>query len=120
MSVVTGAGLSGTNALKTTISNGGNADWHVQVQQAGLNIVSEKTYTIRFSAKSDSNKPISLALQQTISPYTVYSSQNVAITPTATTYTFTYLSTVNDATAALNFNIGGNTITVYLDNISVQ
>jgi hypothetical protein len=120
MAVVTGAGLSGTNALKVTISLPGSAFWHVQVTQPGISISSGKTYTISFMAKASANKDINVVLQQDVSPFTNYWSQNLTVTTAANTYTYAFNSTVNDANTALRFNVGGNTTTVYIDKVSVK
>ena len=117
---VSGAGLSGANALKVSISNGGSAAWNVQVTQQ-VSIESGKTYTIRFRAKADAQKNIQVMLQKWSSPYTAYWVQDVSVGTSPDTYgEYTFTSNVTDPTARLVFNLGGNTTDIYLDEIIVS
>src|SRR6185295_712315 len=120
MAVVTNAGLSGTNALKVTITNGGTADWHVQPKQV-IGLTSGKTYQISFMGKADAAKTVTILLQQSVSPYTVYWQQTVNLATSGATFgPYSYTATATDAAVNLNFNLGGNTIAAYLDKIAVM
>jgi hypothetical protein len=119
-SVVTGAGLSGTNAARVTITNGGTADWHVQLRQS-LPITAGKTYTLTFMGKAAATRTMKLAIQQLNDPWTTYwTSPVVNLTTSAQTFgPFTFNSANTDATTLLEFYVGASTATVYLDKVIV-
>jgi chitodextrinase len=117
--VVAGAGLSGTNALKTTIANGGGGDWRVQANQT-IGLTAGKTYRIGFKAKADAARTMRVVLQQSGGAWKEYLSQTVSLTSAATAYgSFTLVSTVTDASTQLKFYMGGSTAAVYLDQVVV-
>jgi GH35 family endo-1,4-beta-xylanase/co-chaperonin GroES (HSP10) len=119
MSVVTNGNLSGTNSLRICPStNPGTLEWHVQVSET-TPIQSGKTYTITVMAKADAARQMSVAIQESASPYTTYFAQTVNLTTAAQTFTFTYNSTVTDATAQLKFYVGANTSCVNIDKVSM-
>jgi len=119
MSVVTNGNLSGTNSLRICPStNPGTLEWHVQVSET-TPIQSGKTYTISVMAKADAARQMSVAIQGSASPYTTYFAQTVNLTTAAQTFTFTYNSTVTDATAQLKFYVGANTSCVNIDKVSM-
>jgi len=119
MSVVTNGNLSGTNSLRICPSTSpGTLEWHVQVSET-TPIVSGKTYTISVMAKADAARQMSVAIQESASPYTTYFAQTVNLTTAAQTFTFTYNSTVTDATAQLKFYVGANTSCVNIDKVSM-
>lgn len=117
MAVINPGGLSGANALKVTPTNGGTADWHIQIQQA-RGITSGKTYTISFMARADAAKTIRVALQKNASPWTEYWSQSVNVTTNAASYgPYTFNCTVTEPNTLFKFYVGGNTVVVYLDKV---
>jgi predicted alpha-1,2-mannosidase len=119
MAAVTGAGLSGTYALKNTITNGGTLDWHVQIMQL-FPLTSGKSYKITFKAKADAGKTIKVVFQQNYSPYSQYYNQAVNVTTSAADYgTFTYNCTTTDANVNFMFFTGGNNSAVYIDKVVV-
>jgi hypothetical protein len=121
---VTGAGMSGTNALMATILDGKTSDWYIKVQQP-FTLVSGKTYTISFMAKSNSgSRYMGVAMQQYGGSDTTYWYQGVNLTTTAQTFgPFTFTCNSNDSTNRLRFDIGGNGTTsqqVYIDKVIVS
>ena len=120
MSVVTNGNLSGVNSLRVCpSSNPGTLEWHVQVSQT-TPIVTGKTYQIRFMAKADAARQLSVNLQELASPYTTYFSQTIDLTTAAQTFTFTYTADVTDATALMKFYLGANSSCVHIDNVSMM
>jgi mannan endo-1,4-beta-mannosidase len=119
MSAVTGAGLSGTNALKVTFTNGGTNPWNAQVNQ-NFAITSGKTYKISFMAKAAAARTMNVMLQQSTSPYTAYWNQTVNLTTTAQSFgPYTFTCNTTDADSVLRFNLGGNASTVYIDSVVI-
>jgi mannan endo-1,4-beta-mannosidase len=119
MSVMSDAGLSGTNALKVSFANSGSDPWNAQVNQ-DFPIQSGKTYTISFMARADAPRSMSLILQQSAAPYSAYWYKEVNLATTAETfgpYTFTCNDT--DPAAVFRFNLGGDANGVYIDKVVI-
>jgi|GEM_PF-3494458 len=117
----TASQLSGANSafidLGTVVGGAANA-WQVQLMQGGFPVYAGTSYTVTFTAKAASNRNITVSLLQTVSPYTTYASQNVAITTTKNTYTLTFPITTTDLNSVgLYFMLGESNADVYLDNI---
>ncbi|MBN1995984.1 carbohydrate-binding protein [candidate division KSB1 bacterium] len=121
VTAVTGAGLSGINAARITMSNGGTENWHIQFEQT-FGVENGKTYEVTFIAKADAPKEIQLTFQQTTDPYTnywVYYGINVG-TSAAVYGPLTFDCDVTDPNAKFKFHIGGNTTTIYIDNVTIM
>ncbi|NQT24340.1 carbohydrate-binding protein [candidate division KSB1 bacterium] len=120
VTAVTDAGLSGVNAAQITMPDGGTENWHVQFEQV-FGLESGKTYEITFMAKADASKQIQLTFQQTVDPYANYwVNSGITIGTSAATYgPYTYNCDVSDSGAKFKFHIGGNTTTIYIDNIVI-
>lgn len=117
ITVVTAAGLSGDNALKATMENGGVDPWNAQINQ-NLPVQSGKTYTISFMAKADAPRSISAMLQQNQQPYGSLWYQEISLTTTAQTFgPYTFTCSGDDPTAVLRFNVGGDSTGVTIDNV---
>ena len=125
-SAVTGAGLSGTNALYVDVVNANNENWTLQPYNV-LNFKLEvgKTYEISFMAKAQSARTIGVALQgqQTNTEYWVN-----YVNPTTTAQTFgpyLYTCTNNTVTANSTFTIAfylakGVISDVWIDKVIVK
>ncbi len=118
-SVVTGAGLSGANAARVSLTTAGTADWHYQFSQQ-VPLIAGDTFEVWFDARATANKPIRAMFQQDRSPWTEYWSTPVTVGTTAATFgPFRYVSTVTDPDARLKFLLGADTADIWLDNIRV-
>lgn len=118
IAAVTGQNMSGNNALKATLSNGGSYPWNTQINQT-LPITSGKNYTISFMAKADTSRTANVMIQQDSLPYAAYWSQDINLTTSAQTYTYTFDCNSTDSVAVLRFNIGGNNSAVYIDRVVI-
>ena len=119
IAVVTGQGMSGTNALKATMTNGGADTWNAQINQ-NFPIISGKIYKISFRAKAAAARTASLIIQQNAAPYSGYWMQDINLTTTSQVYgpcTFTCNNT--DAGSVLRFNIGGSATAVFIDQVVI-
>ncbi|MBD3239674.1 MAG: family 16 glycosylhydrolase [Chitinivibrionales bacterium] len=113
-------GLSGDSALHASITNGGSADWHVQLSQT-LSVTAGDTLLVSFLGRADSDRDIRVMFQQTSSPYTEYWSQRVTLSTDAASYgSFMWVVDVTDPNAAFKFLIGGRTGDVWLDSVVVE
>lgn len=119
MSIVEGAGLSGTNALKVNLDNGGEYSWNAQVNHV-LPIESGKTYNISFMAKADEARPMEIIIQQNSGSYTAYWYKAVEVTNTVSVFgPYSFTCSVTDPEAVLRFNLGGNNTPVYIDRVLI-
>ncbi|MEM6316437.1 MAG: collagen-binding domain-containing protein [Bacteroidota bacterium] len=110
--------LSGTNAAKITINNTSGTFWHTQLGNSGHTIESGKQYTIKFDAKAAANRKMTVMLQLGGAPYTSYWTQELDLTPTATTYEYTFDATNNITNnISLLFNVGRSSQTIWIDNV---
>ncbi len=107
---------------KITISNAGTASWNVQFKQGGLELVNGKSYTLSFDAWSQYPRDIEVKLEKDGSPWTPYSGTTsiYAINGGSTTVTNTFTMTeATDMNARIVFNVGGNSIDVNIDNVTL-
>lgn len=119
-SVVTDAGMSGTSAGKVSITNGGTANWNVELYSL-LGLESGKTYEVTFKAKAAAARPALVIFQKGSDPYTHYWEQSVSlITATQDFGPYTFTSGITDAAARLNFKIGGSDADVWIDAVVVK
>ncbi|MDD5053148.1 MAG: carbohydrate binding domain-containing protein [Sulfuricurvum sp.] len=107
-------------AAKTTITNAGTADWHIQLVQV-LPITTGNTYMVTFKASAAAARTIKIEFQQAISPYTNYwASSAINITTTPTTYgPYTFVCTTTDATEKFCFFLGNSTAAVWIDDVVI-
>jgi len=59
----------GKNAVVITIPAAAAQVWHIQFQQNNVALVKDVKYTLRFTAKSDQEFPITILIQQEEKPY---------------------------------------------------
>src|SRR5690554_2076333 len=71
MEVVSGAGLSGEQALRVCPQNAGTEGWHIQVRQAYA-LEAGVQYEIKLIARSDEARTLDVAVQRDSSPYTTF------------------------------------------------
>lgn len=110
--------VSEGNQALIEIQEPGTADWHVQLAQ-NFGIYEGHTYDVSFGADAFTDKTISVEFQENKDPWTVYWIQTVEVTGLNTYGPYTFECNVEDPLAVLRFNIGGNTTSIYLDNVQV-
>jgi len=125
LSVVEGEGLSGRNALKVDINEGGAGS--LQVIQSFLTLEQGTTYTISFMAKADAPRTVTVLLQgRTLHNWQVFWVQGgIELTTEPQTFTFEYTHTgatvggtgVFDSDIDWYFDHGGADIDAYYDRI---
>ncbi|AHM60779.1 hypothetical protein D770_12625 [Flammeovirgaceae bacterium 311] len=119
LGVDTDADLSGSNAGKLTISNGG-AGWQIELFTV-LNLEEGKTYDISFKAKAAEGRTAQVTFQRGSNPFNNYWSQTVNLTTTTREFgPFRWTSNITDPVARLNFRAGGSEADVWLDAIVVK
>jgi endoglucanase len=120
ISAVTGAELSGMNALKVSIDNGGSASSSVMAIQSNLQLESGKSYRISFMAKADSSRTIQTNLQERGGDWTVHWQRQQQLTTTPKTFSYIFNCPVTDSKVDMNFLLGGNSVNVYIDKVIVK
>ncbi|MFE4605037.1 right-handed parallel beta-helix repeat-containing protein [Kitasatospora indigofera] len=118
ISTVGGAGLSGANSLKVSIGNGSSADWTAQAGQTVPGLTAGTTYTLKFTARADAARTITVSAQQEASPYATYLSSAATLSTTAQTFTRTFTASASGS-AYVKFNVGGSNAAVYVDAVSL-
>lgn len=118
--VVSDAGMSGSNAAKITIDNGGSANWNVELFSL-FNLESGKTYELTFQAKAASNRSALVIFQRGSDPYTHYWEQSLNLTTSTQTFgPFTWTADVGDDATRLNFKVGGNNADIWIDGVVLK
>jgi hypothetical protein len=114
--------FNGQPSLKVEVTTPGQANWHVQVNQAQVAIQSGSVYTVSFWAKASSAVPLSAGIQRAHTDYaSLGPALNVSLSRDWTQYSMTLQSGVTESNARLNFNgFGDQKATVWLAGIHWQ
>ncbi len=118
LEVATDAGLSGTPSAKVLVTDGGSADWRVQLAQT-VPLDSGKTYELSFQGKADAQRAVRVGFQANVAPYSVYWEKSDTLgteTQTYGPYRFTYRGIDN---VGLKFFVGKDSVDFYLDAITL-
>lgn len=106
--LVAGQGPSGTAAVRLDIASAGQAAWHVQLNQSGVNVTAGQPYTLEVWAKADSSRSISVDLGMAHAPWSGLGfQQDLALTTTWQRFSFVFTPNASDSNARVNFgNMG--------------
>lgn len=122
-------GVDDTTSAPVVTDADGNKHYSVDVATAGdpwsvntsqkVEIINGETYTLIFDAWSDTNRSIIAGVGLSAAPWSnVF--ETVNITPTRTTYSYTFDAvTFGDPQARVLFDLGADTGQVNLDNVSL-
>jgi len=95
--------------------------WGVGFVQRNIPVEQGEDYTVKFSARADASRPLMVLVEFQGSPYTRYFETVVNLSPTMQDYTFDFTMTeATDNNANFIFYLGGNTVSTYIDNVSLQ
>jgi hypothetical protein len=110
-----------TNVACIAITNGGSSASNVQLKQTGKPVLQGKKYVFEFDAWASSARTIEAKVAQDASPNTLYGgTTSASLTPTHTHYRYVFTMTAaNDLSASIFFNVGANTRSVFIDNVSL-
>jgi hypothetical protein len=90
------------------------------LRQAGLKLLQGREYVLAFEAWSAQPRTIEVRLGQNQSPWTTYKLITPSLTPTRRTLTYSFvMQNATDLNTRLAFNLGGSSVDVYLDTISL-
>ncbi|MBK6783593.1 MAG: hypothetical protein IPG79_07425 [Saprospiraceae bacterium] len=76
-----------------------------------------KPTKFHFRASAASARTINVFTDLGASPWTGYFSQNVNLTTTGQTFSYTYTQNVTTSIGRIGFNLGQSTQTVWIDNV---
>jgi hypothetical protein len=113
----------GGGSVRLTLSAPGKTSWAYQVHQIGLTLVEGSTYTIRFRARAEPARRLSVSLRLADAPWTVLSgSLTVALTPEWREQVLTcQVRGVPEAPRKrLSFNLGDQVGQVWLADASLR
>lgn len=117
--VVTDANMSGPNAAKIAIDNGG-ANWQIELFTV-FDLQNGKTYDISFRAKAEADRSAQVTFQRGSDPYNNYWQETVNLSTSMQTFgPFRWTSNIGDAATRLNFRLGGSDADLWLDDIVVR
>ncbi|HHS96058.1 MAG TPA: hypothetical protein ENJ45_05655, partial [Phaeodactylibacter sp.] len=110
--------LSGANSAHINISSTSGISSDIKFGQDSLDIYQGEQYAYAFSAKASINRSIEVSIHDSEAPYTVYSTQLINLTTSATDYgPFSFFAPASDLTATIVFSLGSVTGDVFLDDI---
>jgi hypothetical protein len=112
------AWAEGSDSVQIAITSAGTANWHVDLEQDALSIVSGKTYVVEFWANTSVARTIQVATQGGSPSYAAYGlSTLVSLTPGWALYRVTFTAPVTASDCRLEFFMGSYASTVSLDNV---
>ncbi|MEP7107948.1 MAG: carbohydrate binding domain-containing protein [Ferruginibacter sp.] len=112
---------SGAKSAKINITTVTGTDWHIQFKHVGFSFQKDTGYKIKFWAKSSSARTVPVSFMRNGAPYTWYGGTSAALTPAWQEFSITVIppeDVMNDG--RLSFNLGANTGTVWIDDVSVK
>jgi beta-glucanase (GH16 family) len=114
-----GSVVNGEYQIKVT--NPGTENFNIQFCQEKLRIVKGAQYTISFDAYAQSPRDISTAINKSTSPWTTYFKDTCSLTTQKNRFTYTFqMKNETDTNARIEFDCGGNSSTIFLDNVSLK
>ncbi len=117
---VAGAGLSGANAAKVTITNGGASDSDVQLYTSLGALTNGVTYEVLFKAKAVSSKSFRVGVLQNTSPWTNFLSQNVTVGTAVQDFSFEFTMNQSSSDVRLDFFVGNNSTDIWIDAVVLR
>ena len=111
----------GKDALRIDISKADDTEWHLQVNQGGLAVKSDKYYTVTFEATVDKSRKIGCAVSQAHSPWNNLGlSRQVALKNEWQSFRYGFVAKANDENARISFSFGGSDVPIYLANVEFR
>ena len=109
---------------RIAITNGGTADWHIQFQQGGIQLLQGAEYEFSFDARADSNRTMVFDVCKSVADYSTYM-VNIPRLARLTTEMQTFkvrftMTKPTDLGARITFNCGMDTDTIWIDNVSLK
>ena len=104
---------------KIEITNATGVDWHTQFRQITLSVEAGKSYRVKFAARADAEKEMSVYVMQNFDPWNWYDGESFDLNTDWEEYEFIVTPFEdNDGRVRLGFSFDGEAGTFWLDNVS--
>ncbi len=111
---------AGAVSLRVSVgSSNPTRPWAVQVRQSGLPLSYRASYAVSFRAKASSARAVTLLVQGSTSPWTVYMQRDPVLSTGWTQYAFNFTAPRSDGSAMVAINLARSAGTVWLDDVSL-
>lgn len=111
--------ISPNGYCKIEIANASTSSWHLALRQSQIELIQGSTYEISFDAYADANRSCPIILSKSDGSQYAYISQSLSTSPNSYTHAFT-MNSATDLSAFLNFNVGNDSPSVYIDNVKIK
>jgi hypothetical protein len=106
--VVTKGSSTTSGKVKLTITTAGDKKYYPQLIQQGINLEKGTKYRLTFTASAGAARSIDVGLEQSVDPWTGYTTETFSLTTAEKTYTIEFeMKEASDANSQLSFNVGG-------------
>ncbi len=96
-------------ALRISVTTAGSANWHVQLNQAGLSLTAGQIYTASYWARSPDGLPLSGSVSRASGDFAgLYPIGNATLDNTWREFTTTFVASAAESPVRINFNGFGN------------
>ena len=111
---------SGNRSFNISVQTATGTEWHIQIKIPNLKVIKDSIYTVKFFAKSNSDKDISVSVMNDVSPYNGYGSSAFKLTNVWKEFSFSFKATeTNLSHTRLSFMFGKEAGEYWLDDISL-
>ena len=111
--------IAGAASARVRVTRSTGTNWHVQLRQM-LDLVKNRTYTVRFKARASEPVTVPFWIQQTVAPNAIHLNRSILIGTLATDFEYTFRSGSNEGPVAATFVVGNAAgVTVWFDDVAV-
>jgi hypothetical protein len=108
-------------ALQVAVRTPGREKWHVQLSRTGLELSGGDSYAVRFRAKADAPRKVTVNLSQAQAPWQVLASKEISVTTEPQGFTVVLKPRSGEGKARLVFNgFGAETGSYTFEEISLR
>lgn len=106
------------NEAVVNITTAGSSNWHLSLRQKGFIFEQGKTYRLSFTGYTNINRSFPIIISDEFGSQHAYKSFNFTNVPTSYSHDFT-ITAATDYNARVNFAMGKDLGTVFIDDVSV-
>lgn len=110
--------FEGSACRVTNIANVNN-QWDAKLFFKNVNLKQGIEYTVRLAARSMQSRTMQIKIGQSISPWTTYFQTSISLTTQLNYFEYSFFMSA-DATVRLEFQVGGNTADVFIDDVVIK
>ncbi len=108
----------GSKSAKVNMSKASRSQpWNVQLRQPGKALYAGQTYTISFSARASTARPLDGVLVGSVAPHRQYSIATPMLGAGWTRYTYSLTPSITDPAGMLAFNLAAAAGQVWIDHV---